>query len=128
MKRIHFIIIGLIILGIGLLISASGDLSTYSSFNDADKTFQKVKIVGTLSKDKEIYYEPTKDPNYFSFYLADANGREEKIIYLKAKPTDFEQSEQIVLTGKMKNGNFYATDMLLKCPSKYKDEELKLNS
>ena len=128
MKRIHFVIIGLIVLGIGLLISASGDLSTYSTFKDADNTNNKVKIVGTLAKDKEIYYEPTEDPNYFSFYLTDADGRQEKVIYLKAKPTDFEQSEQIVLTGKMKNGSFYATDMLLKCPSKYKDEELKLNS
>ena len=33
-------------------------------------------------------------------------------------------SEQIVVTGKMGADSFVATDVLLKCPSKYKDEEV----
>jgi cytochrome c-type biogenesis protein CcmE len=45
-----------------------------------------------------------------------------------SKPQDFERSEQIVLTGKMKGDEFVATDILMKCPSKYKDEEIYLKS
>jgi cytochrome c-type biogenesis protein CcmE len=30
------------------------------------------------------------------------------------------------LTGKVDNDEFIATDMLMKCPSKYKDEEIQM--
>lgn len=45
---------------------------------------------------------------------------------MKAKPQDFERSEQVVLTGKMDGDEFVATEILMKCPSKYKDEEIYL--
>lgn len=126
MKSIHIIAIGMIIIAIVLLITASGDMSAYSSFVDADKTTQKVKVVALLSKDKDMYYNPEENPNLFSFYARDLEGHERKVVLLGAKPRDFELSEQIVITGKMKDGAFMASDLLLKCPSKYKDEEIYL--
>lgn len=128
MKKIHLIAIVMIAVAIGMLINASGDMTTYSNFNDAINTGEKVKIAGQLSKDKEMYYQPEEDPNYFSFYMADSEGIEKKVILNAAKPQDFELSEQIVLTGKMKGEEFYASDMLMKCPSKYKDEEIYIKS
>ena len=109
-----------------LLSQVTGDMSTYATFEDADQSGVKVKIAGQLAKDKEIVYEPAKDPNYTSFYMRDAAGEERKIVLLAAKPQDFELSEQLVLTGKMDGDAFVATDMLTKCPSKYKDEEIYL--
>lgn len=114
--------------GIAALIAFSGDVSTYSTFKEAVATNQKVKIVGVLSKDKEMYYDPVEDPNYFSFYIKDSNGEERKVILNQEKPQDFELSEQIVLTGKMNGDDFVASDMLMKCPSKYKDEEVYVRS
>jgi cytochrome c-type biogenesis protein CcmE len=81
-----------------------------------------------LAKDKEMYYNPEKDPNYFSFYMKDEEGVEKKVILKSAKPQDFEKSESIVLTGSMAGDEFVATDMLMKCPSKYKDEEIRIKS
>ena len=121
-----WVAIALVIGGIVILVTASGDMSTYSSFSEAGKTGKKVRVVGELVQDKEFYYQPEIDPNYFSFFMTDVNGQEEKVVLLGKKPQDFELSEQIVLTGKMKDGEFVATDILLKCPSKYKDEELYL--
>ncbi len=118
----------LVAAGALLLINASKDMSTYSTFNDAIEKQQTVKIVGHLSKDKEMTYDPEKDPNYFSFYMKDANGQENKVVLLAEKPQDFERSEQIVITGKMEGDEFFASDMLLKCPSKYKDEEIRIRS
>ncbi len=118
----------MIAVAIGMLISASDDMTTYSNFSDAINSGEKVKIAGQLAKDKEMYYNPEEDPNYFSFYVKDANGMEKKVILNAAKPQDFELSEQIVLTGKMKGEDFYASDMLMKCPSKYKDEEIYIKS
>ncbi|HLF64666.1 MAG TPA: cytochrome c maturation protein CcmE [Saprospiraceae bacterium] len=126
MKRIHIISILLIAGAIALLISASGDMSTYSTFSDARKSEKKVKIAGQLAKDKDMIYNPDKDPNHFSFYLSDQAGEVEQVTLLAPKPQDFELSEQVVVTGKWKDDTFAASSVLLKCPSKYKNEEVFL--
>jgi len=125
MKKTYIIAAILMLGGMAVLMSSSNELSTYSDFTEADKIETQVKVVGKLSKDKEIYYEPSKDPNYFSFFMKDNNGLERKVVYLSEKPQDFELSEQVVITGRMdkKDDIFLASDMLLKCPSKYKDED-----
>lgn len=124
MKKIHIVAIIMIAAAIGILISAAGDMSTYGTFAEAEITEQKVKIAGQLSKDKEMYYNPEEDPNYFSFFIKDSKGDERKVVLLAAKPQDFELSEQIVVTGQMDGETFVATDLLMKCPSKYQDEEV----
>lgn len=124
MKKIHIVAIIMIAAAIGILISAAGDMSTYATFVDAERSEHKVKIAGQLSKDKEMYYNPEEDPNYFSFFIKDAKGDERKVVLLAAKPQDFELSEQIVVTGQMNGDTFVATDLLMKCPSKYQDEEV----
>lgn len=128
MKKIHIIGMFMILVAIGVLMTAAKDLSTYDTFKSAAKTTEAVKVVGKLCKDKEIIYDPRKDPNYLSFYVEDNNKEIRKVVLKNAKPRDFEMSEQIVLTGSMKNDEFIASDMLLKCPSKYKDEEIYVKS
>ena len=40
-----------------------------------------------------------------------------------AKPADLDRSERVVLIGSMgADGTFHAKNMLLKCPSKYNEE------
>ena len=126
MKKIYILAALSVIIGISLLVSAAGDMSTYSSFQDASSSGDKVKVVGQLAKDREMYYNPSEDPNYFSFYVTDNNGEVRKVVLNAAKPQDFELSEQIVVTGKMKGEDFHASELLMKCPSKYKDEEVYL--
>ncbi len=123
-------IIGLILIGVAIavLVSASKDITSYASVRDARSTGRLVKIVGQLAKEKDMVYDPVKDPNHFSFYVTDKSGETLKVILNAAKPQDFELSEQIVVTGKMQDGVFMAKDVLLKCPSKYKDEEVYIKS
>jgi cytochrome c-type biogenesis protein CcmE len=128
MKKIYFIAIAMIAVAILIFSTAAEDMSTYSTFADAARSGKKVKVVGQLAKDKEMYYNPEKDPNYFSFYVNDAAGVSHKVVLLGEKPQDFELSEQIVVTGKMKKEAFVATDILMKCPSKYKDEEISIKN
>jgi Cytochrome c-type biogenesis protein CcmE len=118
----------MIAIAIALLLSLSGEVSTYATFAEAKHTGERVKIAGQLSKDKEMHYDPEKDPNYFSFYIKDGAGEENKVVLLSERPQEFERSEQIVLTGAMKGEAFVATEMLMKCPSKYKDEEIFIKS
>lgn len=128
MKKIHFIAIGMIAVAIFLLTRVAGEVSTYATFADAIASGQKVKLAGELAKDKAIIYDPQVDPNYTSFFVRDSEGEEHPVVLLAAKPQDFELSEQVVLTGRMEDGTFVATDMLTKCPSKYKDEEIYIKS
>jgi cytochrome c-type biogenesis protein CcmE len=124
MKKSHIIAILAIAVAIAILISASKDVTTYANFKQAVQSGEKVKLVGQLAKDRPIEYDPVKNPDHMSFFVTDDAGEVRQIILNAAKPQDFERSEQIVLTGQMDGDIFKASDMLLKCPSKYKDQEI----
>ena len=127
MKKTHIIALIAIAIAITLMFLSSKDLTTFSTFSKAEASMSRVKISGQLSKADPIVYEPEKDENYFSFYLIDNDGETRQVVIREPKRTDFERSESIVVTGKMnEEGVFEATEMLLKCPSKYKEEELAL--
>jgi cytochrome c-type biogenesis protein CcmE len=72
-------------------------------------------------------YQPQIDPNYFSFVLVDENNEEKQVVYSSPKPQDFERSEQIVIIGSMQDKHFVADKILMKCPSKYQENEIKVN-
>ena len=128
MKVMPLIIIALMGAGVLMLISASKDMSTYSSFSEVRKSGEPAKVVGVLSKDKPMYYDAEKDANLFTFYMKDQDGEEHKVTLHAAKPQDFELSEQIVATGEFEGENFVASSILMKCPSKYKNEEVLVRS
>ncbi|MBK8443127.1 MAG: cytochrome c maturation protein CcmE [Sphingobacteriales bacterium] len=126
MKKLHIFLLLLIGLCITYIISTSGNYSSYADFGSASSADGKeFQIVGNLNKSKTLYYEPSKDPNYFSFYMYDKKGKEMKVVYKGAQPADFERSEDIVLTGKVQGDEFIASKILLKCPSKYNDGKLE---
>ncbi len=114
-----------ILIGVIVVVTSSKDVSTYASIQDA-KSGNLVKIAGQLSKDKPMEYDAENNPNQFVFFMHDQKGGEVKVVLNKPKPQDFEMSEQIVVTGRMTNDVFSATDILMKCPSKYKNEEISI--
>ena len=125
MKKSHLIGIVIIAIEIGAIISTYADSSTYSNFSEARKEMEEIHVVGNLVKTKNMEYNPELDANYFSFYMKDTNGEECKVVFKGTKPQDFERSEQIVLTGEMGKDAFYADKILMKCPSKYTETEVK---
>ncbi len=123
MKKIH--IIGLIIIAaaIGLILTQSNDYSTYADFTTAmDNSDEEYHIVGRLNKSKPQNYDPIKDANLFEFYMVDDKGLESKVIYKGTKPDGFDQTEKIVVAGSYDKDHFQASQILMKCPSKYVDE------
>ncbi|MEI2750338.1 MAG: cytochrome c maturation protein CcmE [Ferruginibacter sp.] len=83
-------------------------------------------MIAKLDKTQPIEYDPINNPNYLAFYAVDSLGGKTKVIYHNSKPTDIEKSERIVLKGKMEKDHFECKDILLKCPSKYKDDKNSL--
>ena len=114
-----------IAIAIAVIISTYSSSSTYASFEEARGTNAELHVIGHLDKQKELYYDATRDANYFSFFVKDNKGQECKVIFTGTKPEDFERSEQIVLTGKMVNNEFHASKILMKCPSKYTQDKLE---
>ena len=127
MKRSHIIIlIGIAVL-IGGLISYSTDFSTYDSITSAKgKPGKFVHIIAKLDKSQPVEYDPIKNPNYLAFYAVDSLGGQTKVVFHNSKPADLEKSERLVMKGKMGAEHFECSDILLKCPSKYKDDKQQL--
>lgn len=136
MKISHIFIIIIIAVTIGVIVSTAGNASEYVNFEDAfeladEGDSKKVHVVGTLKKspDGEIVgmlYNPSMDPNYFVFTLIDNKGLEKQVVYYNPKPQDFDKSEQVVVIGAVRNNTFVADEILLKCPSKYQENEIQL--
>ena len=116
-------IIGLITIAIcvGFLVSLSADTNSYATFAEASKDSREFHVMGYWEKAKGTQYDAQKDANHFGFYMKDEKGTVNNVIYNGTKPQDFERSEKLVLIGEMKEGTFYASKILMKCPSKYND-------
>lgn len=125
MKKIHILILIVMVAAIGVVLSLSMNTSTYSGFTDAAKhTNREFHVMGKLSPGKEIVYDAVKDANSFTFTMVDDQGTEMLVKYNDSKPQDFEKLEQLVVIGKMKDGYFEAQKMNLKCPSKYNKDQV----
>ena len=124
MKKIH--ILGLILIAgaIGALLTLMGDISTYDSVESAKKKEGKfVHLIAKIDTTQPIVYDPIKDPNYLAFTAIDSLGYSTKVVYKNAKPTDFEKSARVVMKGGMNGETFECKEIVLKCPSKYTDEQ-----
>jgi cytochrome c-type biogenesis protein CcmE len=123
MKKIHIVILILIIAGISGMSFFVKDLTTYETFASAKEKEEKFVVVKVkLDKNTPIEYDQLKNPNLTVFYAIDQDGKRSKVVYNNAKPTDIERSEGIDLNGYMRDGHFECTKLQMKCPSKYKDD------
>jgi cytochrome c-type biogenesis protein CcmE len=126
MKKIHIILLVLIVAAIAVLISlmpSSGGLTTYESIANAKNMQGKtVHIVAKLDKSKPVEYDQVKNPNYLSFTAVDSLGGTVKVIYNSAKPDNLEHSDRLVMKGKMVGDQFECNNIMMKCPSKYSDD------
>lgn len=127
MKKTHIIIlIGIAALIVALL-AYSVDFSTYDTVASAKQKQGKfVHLIAKVDITQPIEYDPINNPNYLSFVVVDSLGDRTKVIYHNSKPADLERSERVVLKGKMEQDHFECKDILLKCPSKYKDDKKQL--
>lgn len=121
MKQSHIIAIVVIAVTIGFIISTVYNTSTYGNFTQAfTNSGDKYTVVGYINKEESI----TAQPNLLEFYMYDKDSVERRVLLNQSKPQDFERAESIVITGKAKeDGTFYATDIQMKCPSKYNDKK-----
>lgn len=123
MKKIHIILLILVIASIAGMSFFIKDLTTQETFASAkEKGIKFVVVKADLDKSVPIEFNDLKDPNHTYFYAFDKKGQRMKVVYNNAKPQDMEKSEGIDLNGYMRDGYFECTKLQMKCPSKYKDD------
>jgi cytochrome c-type biogenesis protein CcmE len=122
---------------VGIIVSSTGSASQYVNFAQAAQLAaqgddSKVHVVGELPKNPSgevtgVEYEPLKDANYLAFDLRDDQGQLHRVVCTNPPPSmqDFKRSEKVVVIGRMRDQQFVASEILMKCPSKYEEKELK---
>ena len=132
MKKSH--IIGLVIIAIcvAIVMVTAGDASSYVTFREAQEMAtagedKLIHVVGQLKKDAQgqiVGLNPAPDKLSVSFVMVDQNGEEQQVVYNEPMPADLMRSEQTVVIGSYHDNVFVADQILLKCPSKYQEEEI----
>lgn len=128
MKKSNLFALVLIAVALAAIVSMVGDFSSYETFDSAEekpgKDFQIIAKLDTLNH--EMIYDPVRDPNRFEFWATDESGKTERVVFSGTKPQDFERSEKLTMTGRMVNGEFRCSKILMKCPSKYNTDQVAI--
>ena len=132
MKKSYIVAMVIIAVAVAIIVSTSSDASSYVTFTEAKNmaianSKAKVHVVGTLPKNERgeiIGVYPSEDKLSFSFVLIDEHQQEQEVYYNEPMPTDFKRSEQVVIVGSYQNDVFVADKILLKCPSKYQEQQV----
>ena len=122
MKKTQIVLLVMIAAAIAVLISFLKGSPTYDTVQIAkNKPGQPVSLIAKLDRSQPVEYD-YKNPNYLSFTVIDSLGSSVKVVYHNPKPDNLEHSERLVLKGAIKEDHFECREILMKCPSKYKDE------
>ncbi len=129
MKKTHIVLIILIAVAVGALIGTYTSSSESVGFTEAfANPGTEYKVSGQLDRSQPVIYDPQTNVELTTFHLVDKNNTIREVKLRKAKPTGLEQSESIDLYGRVENGEFIATEMLMKCPSKYNENNHSLET
>jgi cytochrome c-type biogenesis protein CcmE len=103
-------------------VSFNKTLTPYVSISEAKASNSTVQVKGKRADNGTF----DTQNNIFKFNLIDEKGEQITVIYDGAKPGNFEQATEVVCVGQYKNGTFVAKEILVKCPSKYAEEQSKV--
>ena len=121
MKKTHIILIVIVAVLIGAIMVMFKDAGTYAGFVMADDNKgQEFTVIGYLDKEAAMNFDARK--TLFSFTATDKQGNKRKVVYNQPKPQDFERSEEITMKGFATDTAFIASEILMKCPSKYNEQ------
>jgi|TARA_B100000700_G_scaffold29625_1_gene28541 cytochrome c-type biogenesis protein CcmE len=134
MKNLFPIYLIFLSITIIIVISTFADASTYVSFSDAKSLYSvgkksPIHVVGRLIKNEEnkvIGIKKSDDNLSFSFEMIDEEGTIENVFYGEPMPPDFILSDQVVVIGSYNDKRFIAKEILLKCPSKYTEDQVNI--
>jgi len=90
-------------------------LTPYVGIEEARLTATPVQVAGKVVAGSVSY----SDSGALQFRIHDGKSHELAVEYPKPKPAGFEDADSVVVAGAMQGEVFRATQLLVKCPSKY---------
>jgi cytochrome c-type biogenesis protein CcmE len=127
-QRLFIGILFLVLFTTLVMYNFSGSISSYVNFVEAEgREGYRSYVIGTW--ESELPHGFSMETRTFNFHMKDESGNIRRVVFSNAKPSNFEEADQLVVKGVMQNGVFFSDDMLVKCPSKYNDtQSLELTS
>jgi cytochrome c-type biogenesis protein CcmE len=130
MKKTEIILILVLAIVASIVVMTFASSNENVTFSEAKEHLnERVKVIGTFDKASGVEYDPLVNPNRTVFYITDKAGEKQKIdlIHKDGKPMGLEQSESVTLEGQWNEDNsFHADYVLMKCPSKYNEQQHSL--
>lgn len=129
MKPAHVVALVVIAVSLGISLYAfSGAVAQHVSVKQArERPGQTVQVPGQIVKES-VHYDPTRGALEFDILAIDPKTRavdpseRMRIVYNQPKPENFDTAESVEAVGTYRDGEFVAHNLLVKCPSKYRDE------
>lgn len=110
------IIIAFVVFGIGAFKSAA---TRYVGFDEARKGNSAVQVMGNLDK-ASIQVDPKT--HVLTFNISDDAGQVMPVVYNKPEPGNLRQAPKVVVTGRYDGKALVASNVLVKCPTKYQGQ------
>lgn len=121
MKPKTLILLALLgVFGFFVVRSFGDQVAGYETFAEATESGRRAHVVGMWLEDPAASYDPQS--NTFTFAMADEAGATRQVVYANPKPANFEDAEKVVVDGRMDGDVFVAEHILVKCPSKYNEQ------
>lgn len=119
-SKMRFLIGGVLILGFGALafLNFNKTIAPYVPFAEARTNGGAVQVAG-FPDHQHSRYDPQN--GRFTFDMKDDTGDAMQVVFTGTKPGNFDQAEKVVVVGRYQEGTFEASQILVKCPSKYDD-------
>ncbi len=123
------LVITVLIAAIGFAVigtSTSGGAGMYNyslmelKTRSAELAGKDVKVAGRIATGS-VRGEPASDT--FRFDLEDDDGHKISVAYKRLLPDPFEEGRDAIVNGKLKDGVLFASNLTVKCPSRYADTE-----
>lgn len=123
MKKSTIVLIAVIAVLVGTFIATFTNTTNSVGFEDAFASpGVEFKVSGTLEREYPVVYDPEQDHNLTVFHMKDKENTIHEVKLRKPKPQGLEQSETVDLYGRVVDGEFIASEILMKCPSKYNEQ------
>jgi cytochrome c-type biogenesis protein CcmE len=88
------------------------------SFAEAREAGSTVQVAG-FPDHRQARFDP--EQGVFLFSMKNEDGDLMSVSFTGIKPGNFDQAEKVVVIGRYEDGTLQASQILVKCPSKYDD-------
>lgn len=117
--KIFMASLGLLVFGAVAFMNLKDTMTPYVSFAEARAATSAVQV-GGFPDHQRARFDP--DTGRFLFSMSNDEGEQLQVAYAGAKPGNFDQAEKVVVVGRLDGDVLEASQILVKCPSKYEDE------